>query len=138
MLPASGNRAPMREWYGYAMSEEATASETELDPKRVQQLVAEGAELIDVRRDYEWEGGRIAGARHIEVNDLAAEAASIPRDRPVVFYCRGGNRSGMAAAAFREAGYDAHNLAGGLEAWVASGLPIEPEDGEVRAPLPAT
>ena len=128
----------MAEWYGYAMSEEATANETELDPTRVQQLVAEGAELIDVRRDYEWEGGRIAGARHIEVNDLAAQADSIPRDRPVVFYCRGGNRSGMAAAAFREAGYDAHNMAGGLEGWVEAGLPIEPEDGEVRAPLPAS
>ena len=72
------------------------------------------------------------------MNDLAAEADSIPRDRPVVFYCRGGNRSGMAAAAFREAGYDAHNMAGGLEGWVEAGLPIEPEDGEVRAPLPAT
>lgn len=120
------------------MSEEAPATETELDPKRVSELVAEGAELIDVRRDYEWQGGRIAGARHVEVNQLVAEADSIPKDRPVIFYCRSGSRSGMAAAAFREAGYDAYNMAGGLEAWVEDGLGIEPEDGEVRAPLPAT
>jgi rhodanese-related sulfurtransferase len=121
-----------------SMSEEAPATETELDPKRVSELVAEGAELIDVRRDYEWQGGRIAGARHVEVNQLVAEADSIPKDRPVIFYCRSGSRSGMAAAAFREAGYDAYNMAGGLEAWVEDGLGIEPEDGEVRAPLPAT
>jgi rhodanese-related sulfurtransferase len=37
----------------------------------------------------------------------------------------------MAAHAFRRAGYDAHNLAGGLEAWVAAGLPLEPPEGKV-------
>jgi rhodanese-related sulfurtransferase len=114
------------------------APRTELEPKRVAELIADGAELIDVRRDYEWEGGRIEGARHIEVNELVAEAESIPKRRPVIFYCRSGNRSGMAAAAFREAGYDANNMAGGIQAWVEAGLPIEPADGEVRAPLPAS
>jgi rhodanese-related sulfurtransferase len=120
------------------MSEEAPTNEVELDPKRVAELIAQGVELIDVRRDYEWEGGRIEGARHIEVNELTAQAESIPKDQPVIFYCRTGNRSGMAAAAFREAGYDAHNMAGGIQAWVDAGLEIEPADGEVRAPLPAT
>jgi rhodanese-related sulfurtransferase len=95
-------------------------------------------ELIDVRREYEWDGGRIAGARHIELNDLSGAAHSIPRDRFVVFYCRSGNRSGMAAEAFRQAGYDAHNLAGGIAAWAEAGKELEPEGGEVRAPLPAS
>ena len=44
----------------------------------------------------------------------------------------------MAAQAFREAGYDAYNLAGGIEAWVAEGQRIEPDDGEVRKPRPAS
>jgi rhodanese-related sulfurtransferase len=120
------------------VTEDAPTGEVELDPKRVAELAAQGAVLIDVRRDYEWEGGRIAGARHIEVNELTAQAESIPKDQPVIFYCRTGNRSGMAAAAFREAGYDAHNMAGGIQAWVDAGLEIEPADGEVRAPLPAS
>ena len=92
--------------------------------------------LIDVRRPYEYEGGRLPGARNIEMNDLSAAADSIPRDRPVLFYCRGGNRSSMAAQAFREAGYDAHSMAGGIEAWATAGRPLEPEDGEVRKPPP--
>lgn len=105
----------------------------------VAELIAGGSvELIDVRRDYEWEGGRIAGSTHIELNDLSRAADSIPRDRPVVFYCRTGNRSAMAAEAFRQAGYDAHNLAGGIAAWVESGRELDPEGGEVRTPLPAT
>ena len=53
----------------------------------------------------------------------------VDRERAVVFYCRVGHRSGMAAEAFRGSGYDAHNLAGGIEAWEAAGLPVERDDG---------
>ena len=110
----------------------------ELSPAEAAALIEAGAELIDVRRPYEFEGGRIPGARNIDMNELAAHADELPRDRPVIFYCRSGNRSGMAVAAFSEAGYDAHNIAGGLEAWRADGRPLEPEGGEVRPPLPAS
>ena len=89
--------------------------------------------MIDVREDYEWEAGRIAGARHVELQRVAAEAETIDRERPVVFYCRVGSRSTMAAQAFRRAGYDAYSLDGGLAAWVDRGLPLEPEDGTVAA-----
>ena len=44
----------------------------------------------------------------------------------------------MAAQAFREAGWDAHNLDGGITAWVDAGLAIEPEDGEVAQGRPPT
>jgi rhodanese-related sulfurtransferase len=115
-----------------------TVPETDVDAKRFAELIAAGGRLIDVRRPYEFEGGHLAEAENIEMNDLAAAAESIERDRPVLFYCRSGNRSGMAAAAFREAGYEAYHLAGGLEAWVAAGRPVEPEDGGVRAPLPSS
>ena len=56
----------------------------------------------------------------------------------VVLYCRSGDRSGTAAAAFAASGRDAHSIAGGLLAWTEAGLPIEPEDGHVaeRSGLP--
>jgi rhodanese-related sulfurtransferase len=117
---------------------DAEANPSELSAEQVEDLIASGAELIDVRRDYEWDGGRIAGARHIEMNKLSAAAESLPRERPIVFYCRGGNRSGMAAEAFRQGGWDAYHLAGGISAWAEAGHPLDPEDGEVRAPLPAS
>ena len=108
--------------------------EHELTPERVSELLASGEiELIDVREPYEWEAGRIEGARHIELERLAGRAGEIPRDRPVVFQCRLGARSGMATQAFRAAGYDAYNLTGGIQAWHAAGLPLVPEDGEVAA-----
>jgi len=112
------------------------ATETDIDPGRAAELVDSGGVLIDVRRPYEWEAGRIAGARHLEMNDLANGAESIPRDRAVVFYCRSGNRSALAAAAFRQAGWDAYNLEGGLQEWVEQGHELDPPGGEVAPPQP--
>jgi rhodanese-related sulfurtransferase len=104
----------------------------DLSPARVAELVRDGAQLIDVREPYEREAGRIPDdSAHIELDRLTAEAGSIDRERPIVFYCRSGSRSALAAQAFAAAGFDAHNLDGGLKAWVAGGLPIEPSDGRV-------
>ena len=104
----------------------------ELEPERVKELLDAGEiELIDVREEYEWDEGRIAGAKHIELERLAARAEELPRDRPVVFQCRLGARSAMATEAFRSAGFDAYNLSGGINLWVERGLPIEPDGGRV-------
>jgi rhodanese-related sulfurtransferase len=110
------------------------AIETAIPPDRAAALIGDGAQAIDVRRPDEWDAGRIAGARRIEMNELSGAAESIARDRPVVFYCRSGNRSAMAAEAFRQAGWDAYNLEGGLQAWVAEGLELDPVTGEVAEP----
>jgi rhodanese-related sulfurtransferase len=106
-------------------------SAIDVPPEIAAELLARGAQFIDVREPYEREAGYIAGTRHIELERLASQAATIDRDRPVVFQCRLGGRSAMAAEAFRADGYDAYNLNGGLMAWVAAGLPIEPQDGYV-------
>jgi rhodanese-related sulfurtransferase len=104
----------------------------ELSPARVAELMRDGAQVVDVREPFEREAGRIPGdSAHIELDRLGEEADSIDRERSVVFYCRSGNRSALAAQAFAAAGYNAHNLDGGLKAWVADGLPIEPADGRV-------
>jgi rhodanese-related sulfurtransferase len=104
----------------------------EITPERVAELHGRGEiELIDVREPYEHEAGRIEGARHLPLERLASQAETLPRDRPVVFQCRLGARSAMATQAFRAAGYDAHNLTGGIQAWVDADLPLSPADGYV-------
>jgi rhodanese-related sulfurtransferase len=109
-----------------------TDPEHELSPEAVSELLQRGEiELIDVREPYEWEAGRIAGARHIELERLAARSEEIPRDRRVVFQCRLGARSAMATQAFRAAGWDAYNLDGGIAEWERRGLPLEPQGGRV-------
>jgi rhodanese-related sulfurtransferase len=108
------------------------ADDIDVLPERVAEMHGSGEiQLIDVREAQEWDAGRIAGARHIELGQVAAEAESLDRDLPVVFYCRVGGRSTMAATAFRRAGYDAYSMVGGLVAWDERGLPLEPDDGHV-------
>ena len=107
-------------------------SEIDVDAERAQALIDAGdVQLVDVREAYEWDAGRLAGARHIELQRLPEEAGTLDRERPVLFYCRVGSRSGMADGAFRRAGFDAYSLDGGLMAWEARGLPLDPPDGRV-------
>jgi hydroxyacylglutathione hydrolase/adenylyltransferase/sulfurtransferase len=109
-------------------------SRIEIDPGQLADWRARAPEelqLIDVREPYEREAGRLADSRHIALVELTAQAASIERERPVVFYCRVGSRSDMAAQAFRAAGFEAYSLRGGLRRWAQEGLPLEPEDGYV-------
>ena len=101
-------------------------------PNQVAELLAQGEiQLIDVRQPQEHEAGRIAGDRFIELAQLATHVDTIDRDRPIVFYCRSGSRSAMATEAFRGAGFDAHNMLGGLLEWHAAGLPLDPPGGYV-------
>jgi rhodanese-related sulfurtransferase len=109
-------------------------SETEFDlpPARVREILdADQAVLIDVREPYEWDAGRIPGAKHIELERLAGRADELPKDKPVIFQCRVGRRSALATDAFRAVGFDAYNMRGGIEAWAEEGLPLEPEGGTV-------
>lgn len=104
----------------------------EKDVRETQAAHAAGEiQLVDVREGYEWDAGRIDGAEHIELERLSSRAADLDKDRPVVFVCRGGVRSLMAAQAFKRGGYDAWSMRGGMSEWNAAGLPMVPEDGHV-------
>jgi rhodanese-related sulfurtransferase len=104
-----------------------------IDAARLAEWIGDdpGLQVIDVREPREREAGHIEDTRHVELNTLTSQAQSIDKDRPVVFYCRVGARSGMAAEAFRAAGYEAYSLDGGLLRWAAEGRPLSPEGGTV-------
>ncbi len=105
----------------------------DVDPERVAAWREEDAslQLIDVREPYEHEAGHIEGTRLIGLVELSGQAASVDRERPVVFYCRVGGRSSMAAQAFRAAGFEAYSMTGGLARWASEGRPLSPEGGTV-------
>jgi rhodanese-related sulfurtransferase len=108
-------------------------SEIELDPDRVATWREQDStlQLIDVREPDEREAGHIEASAHIELIQLPAQAQSVERDRAVVFYCRVGSRSLMAAQAFRASGYEAYSMRGGLVRWAQEGRPLVPEGGYV-------
>ena len=113
--------------------EESPSPDSSLAPERVAEMLEAGdAQVIDVREGSEWDTGHVAGARHIEFEQVSAQADTIDKDQAVIFQCRGGSRSGMVAAAFRESGWNAYNMDGGLRAWEERDLPLEPEGGRIE------
>ncbi|MFL5874226.1 MAG: rhodanese-like domain-containing protein [Solirubrobacterales bacterium] len=103
----------------------------EVSREEARKLLDDGAQLVDVRADHEWEAGHIAGATHIALPEIPQRTGEIDQDRTVVVYCRGGNRSSMATAALAEAGFDAVKLSEGIVGWSGDDLPLEPEGGYV-------
>jgi rhodanese-related sulfurtransferase len=104
----------------------------EVTPEQAQAAIAEDkAQLIDVREPDEWDAGRIDGALHLPLDQLQFNLTKIDSDRPVIFQCRVGGRSLMAAQALRGVGIDAYSMAGGLLRWADENRPLVPEGGVV-------
>ena len=81
--------------------------------------------LLDVRTAAEFNGGHIPGAANISVEMLAQNLDEVPRDKPVVVYCRSGNRSAQAAQILDEAGYTNVYDLGGIITWAQQGYPVQ-------------
>ena len=103
----------------------------EVTREEARKMIDEGAQLVDVRADHEWEAGRISGAKHVPLPELPQRTGEFDQDSPVVIYCRGGTRSSLAATALTDAGYDAVKLSEGIVGWSEGDLPLEPEGGYV-------
>jgi rhodanese-related sulfurtransferase len=92
-----------------------------------QELHAQRAalQLLDVREAPEWAAAHVVGALHIPMGQVPARLAELDRSRPVAVICRSGNRSAHVADYLNRAGFDAHNVDGGLQSWVRAGLPVQ-------------
>jgi rhodanese-related sulfurtransferase len=83
-------------------------------------------QVIDVRERDEWHEGHIAGSVLIPMSELAERMQEVAPTVPVVTVCRVGARSLYVAEAMHEAGYpNVKSLAGGINAWLAAGQPLE-------------
>ena len=88
------------------------------------ELLEQGAELIDVREKDERDTGYIAGSRNIPYRLLALGEAELPRDKPIVTICETGPRAAIAASILAAHGFDAHPVVnGGIDSWTAAGRP---------------
>lgn len=85
----------------------------------------ERAVLLDVRELVEWTAVRAPAALHIPMRQLSISADRLPWDRTIACICHIGARSAVVAEALVGAGYDAVNVAGGMDAWETAGLPVE-------------
>ncbi|MBX2998077.1 MAG: rhodanese-like domain-containing protein [Caldilineaceae bacterium] len=80
--------------------------------------------LVDVRTAEEFREGYIPGAINISLQELDQKLKRIPKDKPVIVYCRSGNRSSFAVNVLTQAGYTEVYDLGGIIDWARHGLPI--------------
>ena len=95
----------------------------------------DGWVFLDVREADEFAGGRVPGARHVPRGFLEVRADRVhhkrdpwfeDRDRKLILYCGGGNRSALAARTLSEMGFtQVISLAGGWSAWISGNRPVE-------------
>jgi glyoxylase-like metal-dependent hydrolase (beta-lactamase superfamily II)/rhodanese-related sulfurtransferase len=108
---------------GYVLGGGTEALEL-ISPDQLDALLAEGAELIDVREKDERDTGYIAGSRNIPYRLLTLGEADLPHDRRIVTICETGPRAAIAASILASHGFDAHPVVnGGIDSWMAEGKP---------------
>ena len=93
-----------------------------------------GIDVLDVRREAEWQAGHIAGAEWYALDQFAEALPHLPKDTPVAVHCQGGYRSSIACSLLQKAGYrNVVNVKGGFDAWkkeaaasgaVSAGTPV--------------
>lgn len=84
-----------------------------------------GATVLDVRERDEYVEGHVPGAQLLPLGVLPVRVQDLPRDQPVFVICQSGGRSTQAAQLLDRAGIDVRNVAGGTDAWISSGRPVE-------------
>ncbi|HET8588729.1 MAG TPA: rhodanese-like domain-containing protein [Nakamurella sp.] len=85
------------------------------------------AVLLDVREDDEWAAGHVPGATHLPMTTLTARLDEVPDGAPVYVICRTGSRSARVAAFLNSSGWEAVNVAGGMQHWARAGRPMVAE-----------
>ena len=93
----------------------------------VEDLLSQGAALLDVREPYEWEAGHASSAVHVPMGSLTLD--NLPEGRPLLVVCHVGGRSAAVTDALVRAGVEAANVSGGMEAWVRAGLAVVTDAG---------
>ncbi|MGB8130661.1 MAG: rhodanese-like domain-containing protein [Candidatus Angelobacter sp.] len=83
-------------------------------------------QLLDVRREAEWQAGHIEGAEWFPLDNFKISAPELDPSVPVAVHCQGGYRSMIACSLLQRAGMEhVMNVTGGFDAWRQDGLPIE-------------
>jgi rhodanese-related sulfurtransferase len=111
-----------------AIVDDAKSRIREVSVANAQERVREGATLIDVREDLEWEEAHAAGAKHMGRGVIERDIVQTfpDKDTELILYCGGGYRSALATDMLQKMGYtNIWSMAGGWKAWKEAEAPIE-------------
>ncbi|MFZ9418667.1 MAG: rhodanese-like domain-containing protein, partial [Sediminibacterium sp.] len=83
------------------------------------------AEIIDIRGVAEFNSGHIAGAKNVFIGTLLQNLDKVPKDKPVIIHCQGGDRAAIGYSLLMKEGYtNIANYSGGINEWVKEQQPI--------------
>ncbi|MGA8428674.1 MAG: rhodanese-like domain-containing protein [Candidatus Sulfotelmatobacter sp.] len=104
----------------------ALAKIAEINVNDLSQQLRQGkVQVLDVRRETEWEGGHIEGANWWPLDNFSISPPEIDGSMPVAVHCKGGYRSMIACSLLQRAGFrNIINLTGGFDAWQQAKLPV--------------
>ena len=111
-----------------AIAEDAKSRVKEVSVSEAQARVEQGANLIDVREDNEWDEAHAAGARHMARGVIERDIVQTfpDKDTELILYCGGGYRSALSADNLQKMGYtNGWSMAGGWAAWTEAEGPGE-------------
>lgn len=83
------------------------------------------AQVIDLRGAAEFNAGHIAGATNVFVGTLLQNLAKVPKDKPVIIHCQGGDRAAIGYSLLVKEGYtNVSNYSPGINEWIKEGQPL--------------
>ncbi len=97
----------------------------EVNVDQAYQMYQDGAFVVDVRTQEEWDEYHVPNVPLIPLDELPNRLNEIPKDEEILVICRSGNRSQEGRDILLSAGYNATSMAGGVKEWHAKGYPIE-------------
>ncbi len=86
--------------------------------------IAQGAFVVDVREDHEFEAGHVPNAHHIPLSTVADNTEVLPQGETIWLICQGGVRSMKAADYLEAQGFDVVSVAGGTGSWISEGKEV--------------
>ncbi len=93
-----------------------------------QRIRAGESQVLDVRREPEWQAGHLADAAWWPLDNFRVSPPEIDRDAAITVHCKGGYRSMIACSLLQRAGFrNVTNVIGGFDAWQQAKLPVEIE-----------
>ena len=101
-----------------------------ISPEEVYEIIKNDEDylIVDVRTKEEYDSGHIEGALLLPVQELEGRLDELPIDKPLIVYCRSGNRSRSAATTLVENGFKQVYDMGGISDWTAKGYPVIVEE----------
>ena len=113
-------------WWWLPFGRVAEIEASDLDNKLKEE---EEIQLLDLRTQWEFKRAHIQGARWIPIHTFKKNwpSLALDPDKPIIAICKSAHRSIPAVRLLQQAGYDAQQLAGGMDAWRRAGLPVVQE-----------